>query len=299
MAALAPQPIAGADEALLKSLRRDVDILARQIGPRNPQHYAALVQAAEFCQRSFRGAGYAPRLQRYHVRDREFANIIAEIEGSARRAEIMVVGAHYDTHKDSPGANDNASAVAALLHLARALAGSAPVRTVRFVAFTNEERPFTRTRRMGSRVYARECRERGEQIVGMIGLEMLGCYLPQKGAQWLSLGGLLLPREGDFLAVVGNRASRMLLDQITGILRETDALPIVPVVLPSHVPGAWSSDHWSFWREGFPAVMTTDTGPLRYRYYHRTDDTPDKVDFGWLAQVVAALKRVLRSLANP
>jgi Zn-dependent M28 family amino/carboxypeptidase len=290
---------AAVHQSALENLRRDVNVLAREVGARNRHHYAALVRSAEFCENSFRQIGYAPRLQRYQVRQQEFANIIAEIEGGARRREIVVVGAHYDTHRNSPGADDNASAVAALLQLARALAGTHPARTLRFVAFTNEERPFTRTRRMGSRVYARECREHRENIVGMVGLEMLGCCLPKKGSQWLSLGGHFMPREGDFLAVVGNRASQALLDQITGILRAQEAVRIVPLVLPSHIPGAWSSDHWSFWREGFPAVMATDTGPLRYRHYHRTSDTPDKLDFPWLLQVVAALEHALRALASP
>lgn len=290
---------AGAHQNLIGTLRRDVDVLAVQIGPRNLHHYAALTQAAQFCECSFSGMGYVPRLQQYHARNRAFTNISAEIEGTARRAEVVLVGAHYDTHKNSPGANDNASAIAALLHLAGTLAESKPARTLRFVAFTNEESPFTRTRQMGSRVYARQCRERGENIVAMLGLEMLGCCLPQKGAQWLSLGGFFLPREGDFLALVGNRASRALLAQITRTIADNDLLRVVAVTLPTNFPGAWSSDHWSFWKEGFPAVMATDTGPLRYRYYHQTDDTPDKIDFVWFAHVVAALKRAVRALANP
>ena len=289
---------AGEREDLVTALRRDVEFLATEIGPRNLYHYAALAQSADYCERSFHGMRYTPLLQRYHARHHVFANISAEIEGSTRRDEIVVVGAHYDSHKNSPGANDNASAVAALLQLARAFAGSHPARTMRFVAFTNEESPFTRTRHMGSRVYAKECRMRGDNVVAMLGLEMLGCYLPEKGTQWLSLGGYFLPRKGDFLALVGNRSSR-LLEHIAQLLRGDATLRSVPVLLPTHVPGARSSDHWSFWMEGFPAVMATDTGPLRDRHYHRTSDTPDKVNFVWLAQIAVALERVLSVLANP
>ena len=284
---------------LVEALRRDVDFLARQIGPRNLHHYAALTQAAEYCEGAFREMGYTPLLHRYEARQRSFSNISVETKGRTRPHEIVVVGAHYDSHKNSPGANDNASAIAALFQLGRAFAGSEPARTLRFVAFTNEESPFTRTCHMGSRVYAHECRRRGDHIVAMLGLEMLGCYLPEKGTQWLSLGGYFLPREGDFLALVGNRASRALLAQIAEVLRADATLRIIPVTLPTHFPGGWSSDHWSFWREGFPAVMATDTGPLRYRHYHRRSDTPDKVNFAWLAQITVALERVVAALANP
>ena len=151
-------------ERSIDALRRDVDFLAIQIGPRNLYHYAALAQCADFCERSFYDMGCTPFLQGYNARNRVFRNIGAEIEGSTRRDEVVVVGAHYDTHKNSPGANDNASAIAALFQLARAFAGSRPVRTMRFIAFTNEESPFTRTRYMGSRVYAKECRRRGDEL---------------------------------------------------------------------------------------------------------------------------------------
>jgi Zn-dependent M28 family amino/carboxypeptidase len=243
--------------------------------------------------------GCTPFLQGYNARNRVFRNIGAEIEGSTRRDEIVVVGAHYDTHKNSPGANDNASAIAALFQLARAFAGSRPARTMRFIAFTNEESPFTRTRYMGSRVYAKECRRRGDNVIAMVGLEMLGCYRPHKGAQWLSLGGYFLPQQGNFLALVGNRSSRPLLKQIAQLLSTNETLRSVPVTLPTHFPGARSSDHWSFWMEGFQAVMATDTVPLRYPYYHRAGDTPDKLNFTWLAQITIALEAALRALANP
>jgi hypothetical protein len=158
---------------------------------------------------------------------------------------------------------------------------------------------FTRRKDIGSRVYARACREREDNIVGMICLETIGCYSEEVGSQWLSLGGLFLPRRGNFLALVANLFSKALLTQVSETLRRETSLRIRPVTLPSHVPGAWSSDHWSFWREGFPAVMATDTAPLRYRDYHTREDTPDKVDFKWLNHVVDSLKPVVADLSVP
>jgi hypothetical protein len=147
-------------------LKRHVTRLASDIGPRNIYHYEALQAAAAFIETALSEAGHAPALQRYEARGKSFVNIVAEIAGSDRQGEIVVVGAHYDTHKNSPGADDNGSAVAALLELARYFAPRQTSRTLRFVAFANEETPFTRRKDMGSRVYARHCRQRGETIAG-------------------------------------------------------------------------------------------------------------------------------------
>jgi hypothetical protein len=115
----------------------------------------------------------------------------------------------------------------------------------------------------------------------------------------LSFGGLFLPRRGNFLALVANPASKDLLGQVSSTLAQETALRIRPVILPTYCPGAWSSDHWSFWREGFPALMVTDTAPLRYPYYHTPEDTPDKVNFGWLSQIVSGFRTVIADATKP
>ena len=280
-------------------LERHVIRLALEIGPRNSYHHSALQAAAAFVEASLAEIGHVPIRQPYETRGQSFANISAEMTGADRREEIVVVGAHYDTDKDSPGADDNGSAVAALVELARHFAHRPTSRTLRFVAFTNEEAPFTRRKDMGSRVYARACRQRGDNITAMICLESLGYYSEEPGSQWLSLGGLLLPRRGDFLALVANGRSRKLLARVVETLgRQHGPLPYRPLVLPTNIPGAWSSDHWSFWREGYPALMVTDTAPLRNRYYHTRQDTPDKVDFKRLDQAVNDLKAVIADLVS-
>src|SRR5436190_1528807 len=179
-------------------LRRDVDRLAIEIGPRNIHHYEALQKAAAYVQTSLKEAGYCPLLHHYETMGKTFANISAEIPGREHNDEIVIIGAHYDTHKDSPGANDNGSAVAALLELARHFVRQQTVRTLRFVAFANEESPFTRRKAMGSRIYASECRRRRDNIIGMICLETIGWYSEEIGSQWLSFGGHSCRDEGTF-----------------------------------------------------------------------------------------------------
>jgi Zn-dependent M28 family amino/carboxypeptidase len=164
--------ISGLNGGLAERLRQTVDRLT-QIGPRNIYHYGALEQAVEFCSSRLRIAGRNPALQPYEARGKTFANIVAEFPGHTRPNEIAVAGAHYDTHKNSPGANDNGSGLAVLFDLAQTCVEHQTARTLRFVAFTNEESPFTRTKQMGSRVYASECRQRGDNIVAMLCLETL------------------------------------------------------------------------------------------------------------------------------
>jgi hypothetical protein len=152
--------------------------LASVIGPRNIYHYPALAAAASYIEQCFTAMGHAPVLLPYETRRKAFVNIVAEVRGSTHPEEIVIVGAHYDTHKDSPGANDNGTAVAGMLELARHYASRQAARTLRFAGFTNEEKPFTHRKDMGSRVYARGCRERGERIAGMICLETTHPRIP-------------------------------------------------------------------------------------------------------------------------
>jgi len=173
-----------ADEtALAKSLGDDVLWLATQIGERNAQRYEELTKAAWYIERSFADCGYKVERDKYHVRGRECWNVIAERPGQARPEEIIVVGAHYDSIVGSPGANDNASGVAGLLALARCFAKTSAARTLRFVAFTNEEPPYFQTDRMGSRVHAKRCNQSGDNIVGMVCLETIGYFSDEEDSQ--------------------------------------------------------------------------------------------------------------------
>lgn len=279
-------------------LRENVVRLASDIGARNLYRYDQLQAAADFIEHAFDEIGYDVSRQGYEAKGRQFANLEAEICGTDKSQEIIIIGAHYDTHRKSPGANDNGSAIAALLELARAFAGKRLSRTLRFVAFTNEESPFTRTLKMGSRVYARRCREHGDEIKGMVCLETIGFCSDQRGSQWLSLMGLLLPRRGNFIAFVGNRRSKGLLKEVNRLFSSHGDVPCKALTLPTHFPGAWSSDNWSFWKEGYAAVMVTDTAPLRCRPYHTREDTSEKLSYDFLAGVVNGLESVIASLCK-
>jgi Zn-dependent M28 family amino/carboxypeptidase len=226
-------------------------------------------------------------------------NVEARTLGGDRRSEIVVAGAHYDSVLGCPGADDNATGVAALLELARTLRATRCARTVRFVFFASEEPPHFEGEEMGSRVYARACKERGERVVAMLSLESLGCYSDEPGSQSYPAGlGLLYPSRGNFVAFVGNLRSRGLVRESIRVFRRTTAFPSERAATFGWIPGVGWSDHASFWVEGIPAAMVTDTAPFRNPRYHTPNDAPESVDFARLARVVAGLTRVVRSLGG-
>jgi Zn-dependent M28 family amino/carboxypeptidase len=291
-------PLTPAEAALASDLRRDVVELSQVIGERNVVKYAALRRAADYVEAGLRVAGPVSR-QTYEASRRDCDNLEVEIRGSSAPGEIVVVGAHYDSVVNCPGANDNASGTAALLALARALAKSAPARTLRLVAFVNEEPPHFRTPEMGSRVYAGRCRDRGEKVTAMLSLETIGCFSDAPGTQkYPPPLGLCYPSEGNFIAFVGNVSSRSLVRRCVRTFREKAAFPSEGAALPGWLPGVGWSDHESFWENGFPAVMVTDTAPFRFTHYHLRGDTPDKIDFDRCARVVAGVEQVVRELAG-
>ncbi len=306
MVAVPGKPYSGAlepltaDETLLRhNLRGHVTAVAsREHNIYNSP--ADLEAAARYIELTLSGFGYGAETQRYEVNGKEVRNVEAEVAGGARAGEIVIIGAHYDSVVGAVGANDNGSGVAAMLELARLLKDANPSRTVRFVAFVNEEPPFYKTGEMGSQAYARRSRERGERVVAMYSLETIGYYSDEPGSQRYPFPlSLFYPSTGNFIAFVANLGSRGLLHETIASFRRHARFPSEGVAAPAFIPGVDWSDHWSFWQEGYPALMVTDTAPYRYPHYHTMQDTPDKVDYERLARVVTGLHGMLRELANP
>jgi peptidase M28-like protein len=290
-------PATDEERLLAERLRTDVTMLAGTIGERNVLHYRRLQEAAAYIGDRLRRLGYPVREEAYPADGREVANIVAEVKGTRQPEEIVVLGAHYDSVPGSPGANDNASGVAALLELARLFKGEKPGRTLRFVAFVNEEPPYFRTDLMGSRVHAANARKRGEKIVAMLSLETIGCYSDKPGSQhYPSPFSLFYPNTGNFIGFVGNLGSSSLLRDSIKTFRETTPFPSEGLAAPAFIAGIGWSDQWAFWQEGYPGIMVTDTAPFRYPHYHEATDTADRLDYGRMARVVSGLGRVVEGL---
>jgi Peptidase family M28 len=209
----------------------------------------------------------------------------------------IVVGAHYDTVPGSPGADDNASAVAVLIELHKMLAPEQL--PLALVAFVNEELPYSFTPECGAFQWARRAKERGEPVRAMFSLEMLGCFRDEPGSQrypWpLSL---IYPDRGDFVAFVGDLGARALVRKSIGLFRKNSRFPSEGVAAPAALPGITASDHWSFRLHGFPAIMITDTAYNRNPHYHRASDTPDTLDYDRMARVALGLAAMLRELSH-
>lgn len=293
------EPLDRYGRALRDQLRADVQVLSVTIGERSIRNPVGLHSASDRIADDFRTSGLAPKRQTFSVEGVGCDNVEAEITGTDRPGDIVVVGAHYDSVVFTTGADDDASGTAAMLALARTFAGRKPRATLRFVAFATEEPPHFQTADMGSLVYAKRSRERGEHIVAMLSLETIGFYSDAAGSQrYPPLVSLAYPSTGNFIGFVGDRSSADLVRRVVADFRGAERFPSEGAALPAAMPGVGWSDQWSFWQEGYPAVMVTDTAPFRYPYYHRATDTPDKLDYDRMARVVRGLEKVVEELAG-
>jgi Peptidase family M28 len=293
------QPLSSIEIKLKNRLKTDVETLAIKIGRRNFDSYQNLVAAKDFLTQELEQAGYKVREQQYTVQAKTFSNLEVEIPGTSRADEILVIGGHYDSAFNSLGANDNATGAAAVLALAREFVGTKPLRTLRFVEFTNEEPPYFQTKNMGSLVYVQAAKQRGDKIVGMFSLETLGYFTDQANTQKYPLPlSLFYPSQGNFIGFISDINSRELLRNTIRSFRAQAKFPSEGAALPSLIQGVGWSDQWSFWQQGYQALMITDTAPFRYPYYHTEADTVDKIDFEKLARVTTGISKVIRDFVG-
>jgi hypothetical protein len=257
-----------------------------------------LTPARNYIAKQFSDIGFNPRYQSYDIEGDEYSNIIVDIPSPVKGAPVLIVGAHYDSVENSPGANDNASGVAALIEIGRYFSIHQPLHNhLRLIAFANEEPPFFHTDEMGSLVYAKTLSIRNETVLGMISLETIGYYTDAKGSQkYPRVFDLIYSDQGNFLSFVGNFQSRNLLTSSIALFRKQSKVPSQGVVSPAFVPGVGWSDHWSFWKVGLNAIMVTDTALYRYQHYHESTDTPEKLNYQYYAKVVFGLNKVIEGL---
>ncbi len=287
------------EKKLMGRLTSHVEQLTTVIGERNLWNYENLEASEKYISKEFQSLGYTVTTQEYLIQKKPFKNIESHLLGTDKPDEILIVGAHYDSVDGSLGANDNGSGVAALLELARILKTNPPSRSIKFVAFVNEEPPFFQTDEMGSRVYSRNLKDKNEKIIGMISLETMGYFSDEKDSQEYPFPlNYFYPDIGNFIAFVGDNSSRELVNLSIELFREHTQFPSEGGIIPAWIPGVGWSDHWSFWQEGYPAIMVTDTAPFRYPHYHTYDDTIDKINFEKLARVVQGLSKVIYELGN-
>jgi Zn-dependent M28 family amino/carboxypeptidase len=294
---VSPKPAAPGPAIDPVRLEKRVREIVAGFHPRDFTHPENLSRAAEYLAGEMKRAGASVAEQVFDAGGASYRNVIGSFGPDG--GDAIVVGAHYDTDGEMPGADDNASGLAGLLELAGPLAHERLSRRVELVAYALEEMPFFGTRAMGSAVHARSLKASGRRVRAMICLEMLGCFSDAPASQQFPfpLLRLFYPGRGNFIAVVGNVSGILLTRRVKRSMRAAES-PVYSINAPAIVPGIDLSDHSSFWREGFPAVMITDTAFYRNSRYHTAGDTPDTLDYARMAEVVRGLFRAVVDLAR-
>ena len=285
-------------EILRDALREHVKALAVDIGSRTPLNRDSLVRAADYIHSVFEAAGLSVRAQDYQYYGQRVTNVLATLPATTGAPAYYVVGAHYDTVPSTPGADDNASAVAVMLELARRLRRARLKTPILFAAFTLEEPPAHSTSHQGSRIFVRRCQSNGERVLGAIILEMVGYTAPRQHYPFLSRWPGY-PAQGNFIGVIGNWRSWRFGRAVVRGFRKNRGLPVEALFLPFNgqiLPETRLSDHASFWDVGLPAVMVTDTAFFRNPNYHLHSDTIDTLNFTFMAQLVKSLELALLEL---
>ena len=285
-------------EQTQKHLRDHLHALTVSIGERSVRLPGNLKKTADYIEKFYREIGVAVQRRTYAYSDLPVDNIVAEISSGARPKHHLLVGAHYDSVAGTVGADDNASAIAVQLEVARHLKNQITKEkldlAVKFVSFALEEPPVYGTRHMGSRVYAKMARGQKEKIDGMICLEMVGYACQEPGCQGYPFPLMFMnyPKKGDFIGIVNNFKSRGFAGKMAAQFEKNKQLPVVRLTVPFNgwvLPAVRLSDHASFWDQGFQAVMVTDSAFFRNPYYHTAADTMDRLDFEFMAELVESL----------
>ena len=284
------------DEQLADDLRQHVRRLASE--PR-PAGSAAHLRAREYVADHLARAGFAVEHAPFRADGLPpGVNLLTRPLPERPDLPLLLVAAHYDSAPGTPGADDNASAVAALLELAAwarpLLDGAGPRARLQLAAYDQEEDGLA-----GSRAHSGEV---AGPLLGMLSLEMLGYADARPGSQRLPphLTGLY-PDTADFIGVVGSQASRGLVQAVAGAMKGAEGLKVEALAVPGNgeqLPESRQSDHASFWDRGLPALMVTDTSFFRNPHYHRPSDTPDTLDYAFLARVTAGLRLAVRQLVR-
>lgn len=281
-----------------KSLLHHVRVLTAEIGERSVDRPENLQKTMAYIRSVYEEIGLPVTLEPYQYKGHTVANVITEARFSDRPAKRYLLGAHYDSLRGTVGADDNASAVAVQLETARVLHSLKgklhPDVAVKCVSFALEEHPAFWSPYRGSWVHSRRARKAGEQIDGMLCLEMVGYRSREPGSQKypFPLMHLNYPKVGDFISIVGDSKSTQLANSIGSAFALNRALPTQSLIVPWRgwlTPFVRRSDHVSFWDLGYQAVMITDTADFRNPHYHKITDTLDKLDYGFMAELVASL----------
>ncbi|MCH2176369.1 MAG: M28 family peptidase [Lentisphaeria bacterium] len=277
-------------------LRRHVKYLSEECYPRSFEKLENLTKSAQYIYDEF--AKYNPQSifkQSYYINRANYENVVARFGDPT--AKKLIIGAHYDTCNNTPGADDNASGVAGLIALAKLFNETSPPFQVELVAYSNEEPPFFGTNNMGSYVHAKSVANEKDNLLGMIALEMIGFYSSEPGSQGYPSPVMYMfyPDKGNFIATVGRVGDRKLVSKTKRLMTGASGIPVEGIAAPSIIPGIDYSDHRNYWKFDIPAVMVTDTSFYRNHHYHQLTDVSQTLDYGRMAQTIESVYHVVQN----
>ena len=271
-----------------EKLETHVRKLSEDFHPRNFANKKNLNATADYIKEEFTKSGGKVSEQPFRDGKNEYRNIIVSF--GEESTDRIVIGAHYDSCYDTPGADDNASGVAGLIELAHLFGKQKTSMQIELVAYTLEEPPFFSTEQMGSFVHAKSLKDKNAKVRLMISLEMIGYFSDVENSQNfpVSIMKLLYPSRGNFISIVGNFTNVFTVRKLKGLMSSSTDLPVYSINAPTFIPGIDFSDHKNYWENGFDAVMITDTSFYRNHNYHTTKDTAETLNYVKMAKVVKA-----------
>ncbi len=279
-------------------LKEHVVKLTNDYFPRNYLNTNNLDRCAEYILGHFKKAGADTALQEFKALGKQYKNVSGMF--GPKTGERIVVGAHYDAYKKTPGADDNASGISGLIELAYLIGKEEPNIGIEFVAYALEEPPFFSTGDMGSAHHAKSLHDGNVKVRCMIALEMIGYFSDASGSQLYPVPALKIfyPSKGNFIAIVGAFHQRKIVKKIKHYMKGAASLPVYSINAPMFVTGIDYSDHKNYWKYGYEAVMITDTAFYRNLEYHEAGDTPDRLNFETMEKAVIQIFEAVKGLAG-
>ncbi|GFP77297.1 M28 family peptidase [Clostridium fungisolvens] len=282
------------DENVAKTLKDNVNVFCKDIGPRDYNNYDNLEKSKQYIISKFKSMGYNIGIQDYQIGDKTFSNIVATKNclNKNKDSKTVIIGAHYDSTLGS--ADGGASGISALITLADLYKNTNAYHNVRFVAFVNGEKVFAKTDQMGSKIYADYIKQQNENIEGVIVLDSIGYYSDKPLSQRYPFMGPSMPNKANFLAIVGNTDSKALAENVTSYINDSSWLP-VKNINKDFLIGYGIKDSYSFSKDGFKTILLTDTSIYRFEDINRADDKVEDIDFNYMSEIVKNLKEYLIS----
>lgn len=274
------------------NLKQHVNQLSQIYAPRTVS-YNNLASTARYIHSRFTKFGQA-QYQPYWTLNGQFNNVILQIGPDTD--EIFVIGAHYDAEDSSLDTEGNASGIATLIELARHLAMNEDKLSIRvqLVAYPLSQSQSNRQFEMGSYNHADALRQSNKKVKMMISLDSVGRFNSEQGSQQhpFSFMKFFYPNKGDYISLMGRLQDYSAMRDVKNSFASASSLPLYSFNAPENFPKISSSDHHHYWKQGYPALLVTDTAEYR-NVNDASLEVAERLDYKKMALLVQGLYQVV------